>query len=244
MRLICLNIWKGKLLDPLVEFLKREAPSTDIFCFQEMTNSLATFPATKPDVFAAVMKALPDFQGFFESAQEDGKGLEMGLATFIRRNDEVEKEGDVFVYRTRNGMKDDDARTLGKNAQVLEFVKGGKEYTVVNFHGLWTGDGREDTDDRLAQSKNLRALIESLGKNRIICGDFNLTLDTKSLALVDHDLRNLIREYGITSTRNHYFPYPDKYCDYMIVDNGIKVNDFKVLTDEISDHLALLLDFE
>ena len=30
----------------------------------------------------------------------------------------------------------------------------------------------------------------------------------------------------------------------MIVDNGIKVNDFKVLTDEISDHLALLLDFE
>ena len=79
---------------------------------------------------------------------------------------------------------------------------------------------------------------------KIICGDFNLTLNTKSMTIIDENMRNLIREYNITSTRNHFFPYPDKFCDYVIVDKDVKVNDFRVLEDEISDHLPLVLDFD
>lgn len=243
MRLISVNVWRGKLLEQLVQFLKREAVTTDIFCFQEMVTSLGDSSKEK-DVFSIIAKELPNFQGFFEAAQDEGDGVESGLAMFVKRIDKIDKEGDYFVYRTRNAMIGTDGRTLGKNIQFIQFPKAGKEYTVVNFHGLWTGDGREDTSERISQSQKLKEFMNIIGGTKIICGDFNLTLNTKSVEILGKDMKNLIREYGVTSTRNHFFDFPDKYCDYILVDKDVKVNDFKVLEDEISDHLALVLDFD
>ena len=227
----------------LIPFLKREAQTTDIFCFQEMITSLGNSSKDK-DVFSILAKELPNFQGFFEPAQDEGDGIESGLAMFVKKTDPIDKEGDFFVYRTRNAMIGGDGRTIGKNIQFIQFPKSDKEYTVVNFHGLWTGDGRGDTEERLSQSKKLKEFLNIIGGTKIICGDFNLTLDTKSVSIIDENMRNLIRESGITSTRNRFFEFPDKYCDYILVDPDVKVNDFKVLEDEISDHLALVLDFD
>ena len=106
------------------------------------------------------------------------------------------------------------------------------------------GRGRNDTEERISQSQKLKEFLNVIGGTKIICGDFNLSLNTKSLAIIDENMKNLIREYGITSTRNRFFKYPDKFADYIIVDKDVKVNDFRVLQDEISDHLALLLDFD
>jgi exonuclease III len=256
MRILSLNIWRGKLHDPLIAFLKREAPATDVFCFQEVVNVLAATgsaanisdssdlskPALTEDIYSAIVKALPDFQGFFEAAQDEGNGVEMGLAIFVKKTDDVEKEGDAFVYRTRDAEVGVDGKTLGKNVQFVEVMKDGKEYAIANFHGLWTGDGREDTPERIEQSKKVKAFLAELVGAKIICGDFNLTLDTQSLAILEEGMKDLIREFNITSTRNHFFPYPDKYCDYMIVDKNITVNDFTVMPDEVSDHLAMRVD--
>ena len=243
MRLISLNIWKGKLLEQLFQFLKREADSTDIFCFQEIVNVVGVSSKT-PDVFSDIAKLLPGFQGFFEAAQDESNGIAEGLAMFVKKTEKIEEEGDFFVYRARNAMTDNDGRTLGKNLQFVQFPKSGKEYTIINFHGLWAGEGRNDTEERISQSQKLKEFLNVMGGTKIICGDFNLSLNTKSLAIIDENMKNLIREYGITSTRNRFFPYPDKFADYIIVDKNIRVNDFRVLQDEVSDHLALLLDFD
>ena len=37
---------------------------------------------------------------------------------------------------------------------------------------------------------------------------------------------------------------PIKFADYTFVIPEIKVNEFKMLPDEVSDHLAMYLDFE
>ena len=240
MRVLSLNIWQGKLLEPLITFIQREAPQTDVFCFQEMVSSLR--PAD--DIFSTIAKVLPEFQGFFESIQDGGNGLEEGLALFIRKTYPVDKEGDFFVYRTRNAMIGDDWRTLGRNFQFIQFPKDGKEYTLVNFHGLADGKGREDSDERVAQSSKLKDFLMTVSGTKIVCGDFNLTLNTRSLSIIDEGMRNLIRDYGITSTRNQHFPYPDQYCDYILTDNDVTVKEFVVLQDEVSDHLALRLDWE
>lgn len=243
MRIISLNIWKGKLIEPLLEFLKRESQDTDIFCFQEVTSSLKE-PSGKDDVFTHLAKTLPDFQGFFESFQDSDGGSQEGLALFIKKSDPVDKEGDFFVYKTRNDMVGDDWRTLGRNVQFIQFPKSGREYTVINFHGIADGEGREDSENRIQQSNKLKEFMSMIGGTKIVCGDFNLTLKTKSLEIIDEGMRNLIRENGITSTRNHHFPYPDQFCDYILVENDVKVTKFEVLQDEVSDHLALALDFE
>lgn len=39
MRLITLNVWGGKLLDPLLQFIKEYSGKIDIFCFQEIYSS-------------------------------------------------------------------------------------------------------------------------------------------------------------------------------------------------------------
>ncbi len=243
MRLISLNIWLGNLQEPLLNFLKREAPTTDIFCFQEITSSLNNNIPESPDLFSAIAKALPNFQGFFESSQEEGD-VQTGLAVFIKRIDRIDKEGDYFVYRTRNAMEGDDWRTQGRNAQFVQFPIAGKEYVVVNFHGIADGKGREDSEARISQSKKLKKLLDTLDGSKIVCGDFNLTRDTESLAIIDEGMRNMVKESGITSTRNRFFPYPDKFCDWILVEKDLKVKEFRVFEDEVSDHLALLLDFE
>jgi endonuclease/exonuclease/phosphatase family metal-dependent hydrolase len=236
MRLISLNVWKGKLLDPLLAFIAREAPTTDIFCFQEMVY---------PDIFNHCEAALPDFRGFFEVSQNLHNNEEFGLAMFVRRTDPVEREGDVFVYRTRNAEIGDDGRTIGRNLQFITFPKSGIEYTIANFHGLWSGESREDTPDRISQSKHVRKFLDGTRGRKIICGDFNLTRDTQSLTIIDDGMKNLIKENDITSTRNErYFPYADKYCDYIVVDNDVLVKNFSVLEDDVSDHYALAMEFE
>ena len=240
-RLISLNIWLGKLREPLLNFLKREAPTTDIFCFQEITSSFSNTPESV-DLFSTIAKALPIFQGFFESSQEEGD-VQTGLAVFIKRTDTIDKEGDYFVYRTRNAMEGDDWRTQGKNAQFIQFPISAKEYVVVNFHGIADGKGREDSEARIDQSKKLKKLLGDLDGIKIVCGDFNLTRDTESLAIIDRGMRNMIKESGVTSTRSQFFPYPDKFCDYILVDKDLEVKEFRVFEDEVSDHLALLLDF-
>lgn len=57
-------------------------------------------------------------------------------------------------------------------------------------------------------------------------------------------MKNLIKDFGITSTRSSYYKKPVRFADYTFVSEGIKINDFKVLPDEVSDHLAMYLDFE
>lgn len=243
MKIVSLNIWLGKLKDELLHYISREAASTDIFCFQEMTSALGL--GHENDLFASVARALPQFQGFFEAAQDMGDGIEMGLAMFIKRTDPIDREGDYFVYRTRNAMENNDARTIGRNVQYIQFPKNGGEFAVINFHGLWSGTDRLDNEERLSQSQKLKQFLNAIPGTKIICGDFNLTVDTKSLSIIDEGMRNLIRENNIVSTRpEQYFPYPDKYADYILVDPGVHVKNFQVLQDIVSDHLPLVLEFE
>ncbi|MDP2598440.1 MAG: hypothetical protein Q8P49_01265 [Candidatus Liptonbacteria bacterium] len=244
MRIISLNVWLGKLKDPLIAFLEREAPTTNVFCFQEMPSSLNRL--LKDDLFSAVAKILPDFRGFFEVAQQDEEGgVEVGLAIFVKRAEKIDKEGDFFVYRTRNSMVGGDGRTAGRNVQFIQFPKHGKEYAIFNFHGLWSGKEREDNEARIEQSQKLKNFLNTVAGTKIVCGDFNLTKNTKSLAILDEGMRNLVKEYGIASTRpDRYFPYPDKFCDYILVDKDVEVVGFKVLQDEVSDHLPLFLEFK
>ena len=115
----------------------------------------------------------------------------------------------------------------------------------MNFHGLWNGGGKGDSEDRLLQSGRIIEFMKTLSDPYLICGDFNLLPDTESLKkLEDFGLRNLIKEYGIVSTRTSFYKKENKFADYALINEGVEVKDFKVLPDEVSDHSPLYLDFE
>jgi len=81
----------------------------------------------------------------------------------------------------------------------------------------------------------------------IIVGDFNLLPDTKSIAMLNNEFRNLISEYKISTTRPDFRDNRDvgnNVVDYIFVNEKIKVNNFEVPNINISDHFPLILDFE
>ena len=85
--------------------------------------------------------------------------------------------------------------------------------------------------------------MNSLNGPKIICGDFNLRPGTQSIEIIENDLTNLIRVYDIHDTRTSYYKKSERYADYIFTSQGIAVHDFQVLNEEVSDHVALQLDF-
>jgi endonuclease/exonuclease/phosphatase family metal-dependent hydrolase len=77
-----------------------------------------------------------------------------------------------------------------------------------------------------------------------LCGDFNLQPETKSLAILEKGMRNLIKEFNIDTTRNYLYDHKEKYADYFLVSPEVKILSFKVIDTLVSDHLPLVLEFE
>lgn len=98
--------------------------------------------------------------------------------------------------------------------------------------------------DRLEQSKKVTAFLRNISSSKILMGDFNLLPNTQSIKILEKNMDNLIKKYHITGTRSSLYEKPEKYADYIFVSPEIKVVDFKVLPDIVSDHLALYLTIE
>lgn len=252
MKLITLNTWGGTVFKPLLEFIERNE-DVDVLCLQEIfhTESEQTVITreARADVFKKIAAVLPNHIGYFASSQDGLQPggvpsdfhLEFGLATFVRKGIEVKNYYDTFVFREKNGCIENDLRTMGRNIQCFELSHDGELWSIINFHGLWNGQGKSDTEDRLSQSKKVRENYDRMTGKRIVCGDFNLSPDTESLKIIGNGLRDLIAEYGVVSTRSSLYTKPLKFADYMFTSPEVEVEHFEVLQDEVSDHLPLLL---
>ncbi len=246
MKLITLNAWGGRVTDPFRSFLNKNSGHTDIFCFQEICHKDPdTKNGARSDLFEEITGDLPSFKGFFRPFVENN----FGVASFVRGSLSVHDEGDIFVHKERGyDTKGKGAIEEARNIQYLALEHGDKKVTIVNFHGLWNGKGKTDTEDRLNQSKRIVAFLETIKGPKILCGDFNLLPDTQSLKMLEgHGMRNLIKEFGVTNIRTPLYTRgatSGLYADYILVSPEIQVNDFKILPDVVSDHAPLFLDFE
>lgn len=250
MKLISLNTWGGRAgREEILEFFSAYS-DVDIFCLQEMWDGGHHMAGTitggmrlenivyelMTDIGSILTEHTPYFRPHFYDWY--------GLAMFIRKDLEVVQEGDVFVYKEKGFALEDDLGNHARNIQYLTIKTGSSVKTIINFHGLWNGQGKTDTSDRLVQSENIIRFLEDLSHPYILVGDFNLLPNTESIKKFEAiGLRNLIKEFGVDSTRSKHYTKPEKFADYAFVSNGIIVNDFKVLDIHVSDHLPLLLDF-
>lgn len=253
MHCMTLNTWGGRAgKEGLLSFL-RAHKETDIFCLQEVWSDayehLEGVPAggvvidhrtVMTNGVADISSALPDHEPFFHPHHGDNYGLMM----LVKKSLPVLEVGDVFVYKERGFIPDGDVGRHARNIQYVTIDTGGGVRTIMNFHGLWNGRGKGDSDERIEQSERIIEFLKTFSHPYILCGDFNLLPHTVSLKkLEDFGLRNLVAEYGVTSTRTRHYAKQEKYADYVFVGTGIVIDDFCVLPDEVSDHAPLLVDF-
>lgn len=254
MKLISLNTWGGRAgKDLQLSFFKKHK-DIDIFCLQEMWRA----PYQELEGFIAggltidhstimvygvqeVSKILSEHSGFFKPQLLN----DYGLMILVKDKFKVIEEGELFVYLEKGYIPPGDVGNHARNIQWATIKTNKSPVTIINFHGLWNGKGKTDSEDRILQSQNIINFLKTLDNPFILCGDFNLLPDTKSIKMFEEfGLRNLIKEFGITSTRTSHYKKPEKYADYCFVSKDIKVKEFKVLPDEVSDHAPLYLDFE
>ncbi|MDP1707092.1 MAG: endonuclease/exonuclease/phosphatase family protein [bacterium] len=255
MRIISLNTWGGRAgKEKLLKFFKEHADTTDIFCLQEiwadaythLDGHLAGGVAIKHEQIMThglqeISEILPKHTAFFRPHFMDNYGLLM----FVDKNISVVGEGEIFVYREKGHIPEKDVGTHARNIQYVTIEAASGPITVINFHGLWNGEGKGDSDDRLEQSKKILEFTKNLRTPFVLCGDFNLLPDTRSLQRFEEaGLRNLIKEFGITSTRTSFYTKPQKFADYAFISKGIDLKEFKVLSDEVSDHAPLLIEVQ
>jgi endonuclease/exonuclease/phosphatase family metal-dependent hydrolase len=260
MKVISLNTWGGKAgLDELLAFLKRHE-DVDVFCLQEVWSGnedmvgVVAGPTILEGVSTRLLyeieEALPGYRALYRPYFRGA----YGVALFVKREHEVLAEGESYIYREPGFISD---VNQGDHARILQYAtlatpEGPR--TIINLHGLWqpvTAEemalgGKRDNADRLEQSARILAFAGTLDHPYVIIGDFNLFPETESIAMLERSgLRNLVREHEVRSTRTSLYRYQEKnpFADYAFVSEGIDVQDFKVLPDEVSDHSPLYLSF-
>ncbi len=250
MRLICLNAWMGIRLESLSQFIEENLADTDIFRLQEVMRSQNSkvlkelFPGAKTDLFQKLSLILDGFNGYYTPMQKSDD-FYYGLAIFVKKSIKVEETGDFFTYSEMNKF-DGRSETMPSKLQWLNFRENEKKYTICNFHGIsiWP---KTDTEDRLNQSKIIKEFLDKTESSKILCGDFNLGPETKSLAITGEGMRDLVKEFKIENTRSSLHKHNDeegKISDYIFVSPDIKIENFKVPQEiTASDHLPLILEF-
>ncbi len=267
MKIISLNTYGGHFFAPLMGFIKMQAQSTNIFCFQEVLSNpkgeMFVSHGSRANLFDEMAKVLPDFTGFFIPVQDNfdettlvPQEVSAGLATFVRKKYTLQKIGDFFIYREKNSFVPTDYFTLAQNLHYIQLLVDGVLVTVCNLHGTAMPGNKLDTPDRLAQSQKVLDFLQDESGEKIVVGDFNLMPHTKSVSMFEEcGLRNLVKDYKIGSTRGSLLKqlHPEyglsaegwqEFADYTFVSAGVKVASFVVPDLPISDHLPMILDFE
>lgn len=254
MKLLSLNVWGGRVFTPLLDFIEARRDDIDIFCFQEVCSTMPDYITGERErnhLFDAIEKVLPRYKSLFTVAAEHpgekdpmDQPITYGLATFYRSSLPVIARGDCFKSHpplmTESGL----VTACPKNVQYVSLWVGDKELTVANFHGVWSDDGKGDNPLRLGQSLMVKDFLTHVMGETILCGDFNMTPDSHSLGLLEEGKHNLIKDYGIASTRSHYYAGPTPFADYTVVSPGVQIKSFEVLNEPVSDHLAMIVEFD
>lgn len=258
MKLVSLNCWAGKIYEPLMEFVKEHAETTDVFCFQEVNDNpdgVIHDGEYRANLFNELRATLPDFTALYAASFDRVVNahtrvkypLALGLAMYVRSPHRVmlHREVVVSVSPPLPHIPSFAAYGMPRNMQLVTLATEVGTLSVANFHGLWIPNyGKADAPERIAQSRSINAVLDETPLPHIIAGDFNLNPDTKSLDILEKGRKNLIKEYGITDTRTKYYEKPSRFADYAFVSTGVSVNSFEVPDVPVSDHRPMILDFE
>jgi hypothetical protein len=257
-QIVSLNTWGGQAIGPLLDFVRAEAPSTDLFCFQEVLNASMSIDLEcgfRTTLLADLAAALPDFEAAFnpivtwDQPAGDGSAITIpfGLATFSRRTLEI---GARCAARVIDHLDTLDAvpglHSITRWLQLTEVRLPGSTLLVGNYHGIARPGTKLDNAERIEQSLAIRRLVDAHACPKILVGDFNLLPETESVSILANGLRNLVMERQIPTTRsrlNPYFGTPQEqpHADYAFVSPGLPVLDFQVPDVLISDHLPMVL---
>jgi hypothetical protein len=100
------------------------------------------------DGVQAILSVLNDHQVYFRPHFEDN----YGLAIYVRKGIKILDEGEIFVFKEKGHIPEGDMGKHARNLQYITFEQNGERLSVLNFHGLWNGKGKGDSEYKITDS--------------------------------------------------------------------------------------------
>lgn len=242
MKIIQANIWHGKLGQQIIDFLNIEKP--DLVCLQEV-NDLEDDPGAKRFATLADIKTKAGFNDAYMSPTYSFQFMErqLGFGNAILSRSPFTSAETVFThgeYKQRFDKTKDYSNS--RNLQHVTIEVQGQTLHILNHHGYHRGTDKSGDAETLKSIQVIVDLISKLDGPIIVCGDFNLSPGSKSLGLLNNKLRNLSIENGLKRTYTDLSAVHE-VCDYIFVNDQVKVQHFEMSETLISDHKPLVLEF-
>jgi len=242
MKIMSLNIWQGRLECVLLKHLEKSG--VDFACMQEAVQyngqSLGLISS-----YPKIGNSLGLDEQFFSKLISSKLGdKELAFGNVIYSNTPFTQTSTVF---TRGEYKNDfDFDKDDYNIRAFQHVQlevNGKKLNLLNHHGHHIDSHKLGDGKTMRQVKQIIDYMKHLEGSVILCGDFNLSPDSDSIKLIDENLVNLAVQHKLKTTRSK-LTYKNEVCDYIFASHDVKVNSFVMDDTIISDHNALILDFD
>lgn len=242
MKLMTLNVWQGRLERVLLKHL--ETLAIDFACMQEAVDYQGQSGGLV-STYQKIGKSLKLDKQFFSplTAMKLGK-KDITFGNVIYSKFPFAKTNTVFTRGEYKRDFDFDVDDYNVRAfQHVEVGAGGKPLHILNHHGHHIDTHKLGDAETLRQVTQITDYIGQLDGAVILCGDFNLAPESKSIKLLGESLRNLSTANTLQTTRSR-LTYKKEVCDYIFVNDAVLVKNFEMDDTVISDHNALLIDFD
>lgn len=224
MKIVYLNVWGDHMRDELVDFLVDQTQDTDIFCFQEATDTMQQ----------RCRDTLSDYTEVKDYKYISEKDV-FSQSIFVKNTMDIISSGSLL----------DKSKIDYGLALYVEVKCGDETMYVCNVHGTARPHNKLDSPGRIRQSEEMIEFFKDKDTPILIGGDFNMEPKTESITSFENaGYTDLIKQYAIDTTRNNLawerFPTKMYYSDYIFT-KKLKVEHFSVPKNEISDHLPLIV---
>lgn len=247
-KIIQINIYRGKFLNELVNFLKEQRP--DFICAQEVTGgSQNLFEDKSINLFEFTRRELKMYGVYnHDFTVSDRKDSFQANAVFCRFPIVGSK---VLVLKPHEFVKNENVkkRVMFKKAprHVLDAIVAVADLKIhiMSWHGAWTAPPSDDTRT-LGNAQLVVSYIKSLGNQPfILCGDLNNIIGSKTVGLIETVANNLMLGRDIKQTTHpkiHKIVPRGYLVDYIFVSKHFKLQKLEVAEVTISDHLPVVAE--
>lgn len=253
-KIIQVNIWHGRLLDALLDFLRAEAP--DIITTQEVTGGTENEgPDSSVDTFSYLRDGL-GYQGALGIAHESNdRGVRTYCGNAVLVKGDVRSHRTIWLRASRLGAQWQPPHAQShfpRLAVDAEASLHGRTVRVLSVHGAWTREPVE-TPEKLRQARRLAEHLRSLGNTPFILGiDANMPPSSAVVQTLDAVARNAVRGSAITRTTHPSIHTIAKtkpaglLVDFIYTSPHFRVTEIDTPEVAVTDHLPVraILEWE
>lgn len=242
MKLLQLNAWGGRLESNIINLIRSESP--DVVNMQEVFSAagdvgllIGTIESLRAELDYPHCFYSPVFQFRLMNSKAKFGNCVLSKKPFINHK---------TIYTHLDYVEDfsfDEHSYNIRNIQHAVISVGSKKLNILNHHGYHIAQHKNGDAETLHQMKQIGEYTDSLDGPVILSGDFNLAPHSESIELLNGRLDNLSIRHGLKTTRTP-LTHKTEVCDYIFVNDQIKVADFYASDELASDHKALIVEFE